>query len=104
MISTGTPKAKAFSWGGPDTERRKRGEQKGLTLREGRFATNLKVSIVKIPSGILLSTLSSRRSDFVGDHAGETARVTFKFVAKRENLFPSLWRETERNARVCVKH
>ena len=30
MISTGTPKAKAFSWGDPDAERRKRGEQKGL--------------------------------------------------------------------------
>ena len=30
MISTGTPKAKAFSWGDPDGERRKRGEQKGL--------------------------------------------------------------------------
>ena len=30
MISRGTPKAKAFNWGDPDGERRKRGEQKGL--------------------------------------------------------------------------
>ena len=30
MIPTGIPKAKAFSWGDPDTEERKRGEQKGL--------------------------------------------------------------------------
>ena len=30
MISRGTPKAKAFNWGNPDGERRKRGERKGL--------------------------------------------------------------------------
>ena len=32
MISSGIPKAKAFLWGGPDAEGRKRGEQKGLVL------------------------------------------------------------------------
>ena len=30
MISSGIPKAKAVNWDDPDTERRKRGEQKGL--------------------------------------------------------------------------
>jgi len=30
LISSGTPKAKAVCWDDPDTERRKRGEQKGL--------------------------------------------------------------------------
>lgn len=30
LISSGTPKAKAISWDSPDTERRKRGERKGL--------------------------------------------------------------------------
>ena len=30
MISSGTPKAKADNWDDPDTEGRKRGEQKGL--------------------------------------------------------------------------
>jgi len=30
LISAGTPKAKAFSWGDPDAEERKRGDQKGL--------------------------------------------------------------------------
>jgi len=32
LISTGTPKAKAFSWGDPDAERRKLGHGKGLVL------------------------------------------------------------------------
>jgi len=30
LISRGTPKAKAFNWGNPDGERRKRGAKKGL--------------------------------------------------------------------------
>jgi hypothetical protein len=30
LISYGTPKAKANGWGVPDSEARKRGEQKGL--------------------------------------------------------------------------
>jgi len=32
LISTGIPKAKAFSWGDPDAEGRKRGHGKGLVL------------------------------------------------------------------------
>jgi len=31
LISRGTPKAKAICWGIPDSETRKRGDQKGLT-------------------------------------------------------------------------
>ena len=30
MILNGIPNAKAFCWGGPDAEERKRGEKKGL--------------------------------------------------------------------------
>ena len=88
MISSGTPKAKAVCWDDPDTERRKRGEQKGLTFVEG-VLSEFKSIGHKNPSGFF-GLISRQKILLWQKPAFLPARFTFKLAAKRNSFFYSL--------------
>ena len=71
MISSGTPKAKAFHWGDPDAEGRKRGHKKGLVL-------DTHGGIIKIPVPHLF--IEMRKLGYIG----ENPFVLFKRTIPRE--------------------
>jgi len=77
LIWSGTPKAKAVCWGDPDTETRKRGEQKGLTFAENVLVV-FKVPDLKISSEILDPRFSAILSASGGTMPKLPAKRTLK--------------------------